>query len=88
MVRSSRCYLKFRFVICFAFFINSGVIYKQIIYRIAFDKVCGTTKCRKKERSFRLSLFLHYSVDVVVHLVRVVVRHGFDFILIDGLHHA
>lgn len=88
MVRSSRCYLKIRFVICFAFFIHPGVIYRQIIYRIAFDKVCGTTKCRKKERSFRLSLFLHYSVDVVVHFVRVVVRHGFDFILIDILHHA
>ena len=88
MAQSSRCYDKIRFVICFAFFIHSGVIYRQIIYRIAFDKVCGTTKCRKKERSFRLSLFLHYAVDVVVHLVRVVVRHRFDFILINTLHHT
>lgn len=88
MARSSRCYDKFRFVICFAFLSNPGVIYKQIIYRIAFDKVCGTTKCREKERSFRLSLFLHYAVNVVVHFVRVVVRHRFDFILIDTLHHA
>ena len=88
MARSSRCYLKFRFVICFAFFIHPGVIYRQIIYRIASDKDCGTTKCREKERSFRLSLFLHYAVDVVVHFVRVVVRHGSDLILVDRLHHA